>query len=78
MGEVSRPGPPSACGGRPPIAIAPDDIVPVRVERYGALPAFGPVYSDAKMASVVNYVTARFGAKGSRLFAGDLLAMRDH
>jgi mono/diheme cytochrome c family protein len=31
------------------------------------MPAFGGAYSDAEIASVANYVTARFGAKGSHL-----------
>ena len=31
------------------------------------MPAFGDSYSDAEIASVANYVTARFGAKGSQL-----------
>ena len=31
------------------------------------MPAFGDAYSDAEIASVANYVTARFGAKGSDL-----------
>jgi mono/diheme cytochrome c family protein len=31
------------------------------------MPAFGTTYSDEEIASVANYVTARFGAKGSML-----------
>jgi mono/diheme cytochrome c family protein len=31
------------------------------------MPAFGAAYSDAKIASVANYITARFGAKTSEL-----------
>src|SRR6202166_1792903 len=31
------------------------------------MPAFGDAYSDAEIASVANYVTARFGAKGSEI-----------
>jgi len=31
------------------------------------MPAFGAAYSDAKIASVANYITARFGVKTSEL-----------
>ena len=31
-----------------------------------SMPAFGNAYSDAEIATVANYVTARFGSKGSR------------
>jgi mono/diheme cytochrome c family protein len=30
-----------------------------------AMPAFGADYSDAEIAAVANYVTARFGARAS-------------
>jgi mono/diheme cytochrome c family protein len=33
------------------------------------MPAFGSTYSDAEIANVTNYVTARFGARGSALTA---------
>ena len=41
----------------------PDDAV--------SMPAFGNAYSDDEIAAVANYVTARFGSKGSRLTARD-------
>jgi hypothetical protein len=31
------------------------------------MPAFGSVYSDTEIAAVANYVTARFGSKGSEI-----------
>jgi mono/diheme cytochrome c family protein len=40
------------------------------------MPAFGGTYSDAEIASVANYVTARFGAKGSALTAQDVAKLR--
>jgi len=41
-----------------------------------AMPAFGAAYSDADIAAVSNYVTARFGAKGSTLTAEDVRKLR--
>jgi mono/diheme cytochrome c family protein len=40
------------------------------------MPPFGSTYSDAEIASVANYVTARFGAKGSALSAADVAKLR--
>jgi mono/diheme cytochrome c family protein len=40
------------------------------------MPAFGSTYSDAEIASVANYVTARFGAKGSELTASEVAKLR--
>jgi mono/diheme cytochrome c family protein len=40
------------------------------------MPAFGSTYSDAEIASVANYVTARFGAKGSELTAANIARLR--
>jgi mono/diheme cytochrome c family protein len=40
------------------------------------MPGFGTTYSDSEIASVANYVTARFGAKGSTLNAADVDKMR--
>ena len=42
----------------------------------GNMPAFGRTYSNAEIASVANYVTARFGAEGSRLTADHVAKMR--
>ena len=36
------------------------------------MPAFGNAYSDTAIAAVANYVTGRFGAKGSRLIVKTL------
>jgi mono/diheme cytochrome c family protein len=41
-----------------------------------SMPAFGRAYSDAEIAAVANYVTARFGSKGSRLTAKDVADLR--
>ncbi|MBF7015039.1 cytochrome c (plasmid) [Novosphingobium resinovorum] len=47
-------------------------------ERPGAyMPAFASAYSDAEIANVANYVTARFGAKPSRITAADVKRMRE-
>jgi len=40
------------------------------------MPAFGSSYSDQEVASVANYVTARFGARGSELTADDVAKLR--
>ena len=40
------------------------------------MPAFGSTYSDADIASVANYVTARFGAKGSDLTSAEVAKLR--
>jgi mono/diheme cytochrome c family protein len=41
-----------------------------------AMPAFGDAYSDAEIAAAANYVTARFGAAGSRLTAENVASLR--
>jgi mono/diheme cytochrome c family protein len=41
-----------------------------------SMPAFGNAYSDAEIAAVANYVTARFGSKGSELTAQDVAELR--
>ena len=41
-----------------------------------AMPAFGAAYSDADIAAVSNYVTARFGAQGSTITAEDVRKLR--
>jgi mono/diheme cytochrome c family protein len=40
------------------------------------MPAFGSTYSDSEIASVANYVTARFGAKASDLTAAQVAKLR--
>jgi mono/diheme cytochrome c family protein len=40
------------------------------------MPSFDAIYSDAEIAAVANYVTARFGAQGSRLHASDIARLR--
>ena len=40
------------------------------------MPAFGDTYSDAEIASVANYVTARFGSQASSLSAADVAKLR--
>jgi cytochrome c5 len=40
------------------------------------MPAFGSTYSDTEIASVANYVTARFGAKASDLTAAQVAKLR--
>jgi mono/diheme cytochrome c family protein len=41
-----------------------------------SMPAFGEAYSDDEIAAVANYVTARFGTKGSKLTANDVAELR--
>jgi mono/diheme cytochrome c family protein len=41
-----------------------------------SMPAFGNAYSDVEIAAVANYVTARFGTKGSSLTAQDVAELR--
>jgi mono/diheme cytochrome c family protein len=41
-----------------------------------SMPAFGNSHSDAEIAAVANYVTARFGAKGSQLSEKDVAELR--
>lgn len=41
-----------------------------------SMPAFRRAYTDAEVAAVANYVTARFGAKGSALTATDVAELR--
>jgi mono/diheme cytochrome c family protein len=41
-----------------------------------SMPAFGASHSDAEIAAVVNYVTARFGAKASQLKEADIASLR--
>jgi mono/diheme cytochrome c family protein len=41
-----------------------------------SMPAFGTTYTDEEIAAVANYVTARFGSKGSKLTAQDVAELR--
>jgi mono/diheme cytochrome c family protein len=41
-----------------------------------SMPAFGDAYSDAEIAALANYVTARFGSKPSHLTAQDVAELR--
>ena len=41
-----------------------------------SMPAFGRNYSDAEIAAVANYVTARFGTKGAQLTERDVADLR--
>jgi mono/diheme cytochrome c family protein len=40
------------------------------------MPAFGHAYSDAEIAAVANYVTARFGAKPSSVTPKQVAKLR--
>jgi mono/diheme cytochrome c family protein len=40
------------------------------------MPAFGSAYSDEEIASLANYVTARFGAQPSALTADNIATLR--
>jgi mono/diheme cytochrome c family protein len=41
-----------------------------------SMPAFGSTYSDAEIAAVANYVTARFGAQGSSIGEHEVASLR--
>jgi mono/diheme cytochrome c family protein len=41
-----------------------------------SMPAFGNAYSDTEIAAVANYVTARFGSKGSAITAQEVADLR--
>jgi mono/diheme cytochrome c family protein len=42
-----------------------------------SMPAFGSIYSDAEIAAVANYVTARFGSEKSEIAEKDVAALRE-
>jgi mono/diheme cytochrome c family protein len=48
-----------------------------RPEGAISMPAFGKSHSDIEIAAVANYVTARFGTKGSQLTAQDVAKLRE-
>jgi mono/diheme cytochrome c family protein len=48
-----------------------------RVDGSAAMPGFGAAYSDAEIAAVANYVTARFGAKGSSITPAQVAKLRE-
>jgi mono/diheme cytochrome c family protein len=47
------------------------------INGFAVMPAFGHAYSDAEIAAVSNYVTARFGAKPSKVTAKQVAALRN-
>jgi mono/diheme cytochrome c family protein len=47
-----------------------------RVDGTAAMPGFGSAYSDAEIAAVANYVTARFGAQGSSITPAQVAKLR--
>ncbi len=47
------------------------------VDGQTAMPSFGAAYSDEEIASLANYVTARFGAKPSALTAQNVATLRE-
>ena len=46
-------------------------------EGLAVMPAFGHTYSDAEIAAVANYVTARFGAKPSKVTVKQVASLRN-
>jgi mono/diheme cytochrome c family protein len=42
-----------------------------------AMPAFGSTYSDAEIAAVANYVTARFGSRASAITERTVANLRE-
>jgi mono/diheme cytochrome c family protein len=64
-----------------PSAINVAQIVISGTERHTpagviSMPAFGQSHSDAEIADVANYVTARFGSKASQITEHDIAALR--
>jgi mono/diheme cytochrome c family protein len=56
-------------------------IILTGAHRHGSdsgpsMPAFGKAYSDQEIASLANYVTARFGAQASALTADNIATLR--
>jgi mono/diheme cytochrome c family protein len=45
-------------------------------EHAVSMPAFGSAYSDAEIAALANYVTARFGSKASQVTAQEVAELR--
>jgi mono/diheme cytochrome c family protein len=65
-----------------PTAINVAQIVLSGAQRRSAggsviMPAFGAAYSDAEIAAVSNYTTARFGAKASAISAAEISKLRN-
>jgi mono/diheme cytochrome c family protein len=48
-----------------------------RIDGSAAMPGFGSAYSDAEIAAVANYVTARFGARGSSITPAQVAKLRE-
>jgi mono/diheme cytochrome c family protein len=46
------------------------------IQGMAVMPAFGQAYSDAEIAAVANYVTARFGAEPSKITAKQVQGLR--
>jgi mono/diheme cytochrome c family protein len=64
-----------------PSAVNVAQIMIAGTKRHGSegalsMPAFGDIYSDAEIAAVANYVTARFGNTASRLTPQDVADLR--
>jgi mono/diheme cytochrome c family protein len=64
-----------------PAATNVAQIVISGAKRHGSeallsMPAFGDAYSDDEIAAVANYVTARFGAHGSRITAEQVATLK--
>ncbi len=64
-----------------PTAINVAQVIIHGAERHSVqdstqMPAFGDAYSDDEIASVANYVTARFGSVGSQLNAAKVAKLR--
>lgn len=65
-----------------PGAVNVVQIVISGTKRHGppgafSMPAFGAIYSDAEIAAVANYVTARFGSSQSKVTEQDVAALRN-
>jgi mono/diheme cytochrome c family protein len=45
-------------------------------EQAADMPSFDGIFSDADIAAVANYVTARFGVKSARLNPSDIAQLR--
>ena len=61
----------------PKLGLGYADLVKIKPDLVMvSMPAFGGAYSDIEIAAVANYVTARFGGKGSHLTAQDVAELR--
>ncbi|HEY6645397.1 cytochrome c [Povalibacter sp.] len=63
--------------GRNVVQVILSGVPPLRGQPDVFMPSFGHAYTDAEIAAVANYVTARFGAEASTLSANQVARLRN-